>query len=155
MDKSFVSKLFLIVLLAALILLLRLFWVFISAMILALLIASVFYPLYSRLKNLLRGEGRSASLLMTLLVFLVLVIPVGGFVGSLSNEAFDFFDTSRSSLSLKKIPYGLISSEKPENWQESSSALKPLSNCLPQWEGTWGSIYLNRSAPWRPTCSVF
>jgi len=107
MDKSFVSKLFLIVLLAALILLLRLFWVFISAMILAFLIASVFYPLYSRLKNLLRGEGRSASLLMTLLVFLVLVIPVGGFVGSLSNEAFDFFDTSRSALSLKKIQQAL------------------------------------------------
>ena len=47
MDKNFVSKLFLIVLLTALILLLRLFWVFLSAMVLALLIASVFYPLYS------------------------------------------------------------------------------------------------------------
>ncbi len=107
MDKSFISKLFLIVLLAAFILLLRLFWVFLSAMILALLIASLFYPLYSRLRNLLRGEDRSASLLMTLLVFLVLVIPVGGFVGSLSNEAIDFFDMSRSSLSLKNIHQAL------------------------------------------------
>jgi predicted PurR-regulated permease PerM len=107
MDKSFVSRLFLVVLLAALVLLLRLFWVFISAMILALLIASVFYPLYSRLKNRLKGEDRSASLLMTLLVFLVLVIPVGGFVGSLSNEALDFYDTSRSSLSLKNIQQAL------------------------------------------------
>ena len=107
MDKSFVSKLFLIVLLAALILLLRLFWVFISAMVLALLIASVFYPLYSRLKNRLKGDDRSAALIMTLLVFLVLVIPVGGFVGSLSNEALDFYDTSRSSLSLKKIQQAL------------------------------------------------
>jgi len=107
MDKSFVSKLFLIVLLAALVLLLRLFWVFISAMILALLIVSVFYPLYSRLKNRLRGGDRWASLLMTLFVFLVLVIPVGGFVGSLSNEALDFYDTSRSSLSLNNIQQAL------------------------------------------------
>ncbi len=107
MEKSFVSKLFLIVLLAALIMLLRLFWVFISAMVLALLIASVFYPLYSRLKNRLKEDERSAALLMTLLVFLVLVIPVGGFVGSLSNEALDFYDTSRNSLSLKKIHQAL------------------------------------------------
>jgi predicted PurR-regulated permease PerM len=107
MDKGFASKLFLIILLAALILLLRLFWVFISAMVLALLIASVFYPLYSRLKNRLKGDDRSAALLMTLLVFLVLVIPVGGFVGSLSNEALDFYDTSKSALSLKKIQQAL------------------------------------------------
>ena len=106
-NKSFVSRLFLIVLLAALILLLRLFWVFLSAMVLALLIASVFYPLYSRLKNHLKGDERSAALLMTLLVFLVLVIPVGGFVGSLSNEALDFYDTSRSSLSLTNIHQAL------------------------------------------------
>lgn len=103
MEKSFVSKLFLVVLLGVLILLLRLFWAYISAIILALLIASAFYPLYSRLKNLLRGEERSASLLMTILVFLVLIIPVGGFVGTLSNEAFDLYHRSRSSVSIQKI----------------------------------------------------
>ena len=103
MGKSFVSKLFLIVLLVVLILLLRLFWAFISAIILALLIASVFYPLYSRLKKFLRGEERSAALLTTLFVFLVLVVIVGGFVGSLSNEALEFYDWSRSSVSLERI----------------------------------------------------
>ncbi|UCF57324.1 MAG: AI-2E family transporter [Deltaproteobacteria bacterium] len=103
MEKSFVSKLFLVVLLGVLILLLRLFWAYISAIILALLIASAFYPLYSRLKKLLRGEERSASLLMTILVVLVLIIPVGGFVGTLSNEAFDFYRRSKRSVSLQKI----------------------------------------------------
>lgn len=107
MERRFVSKLFLVVLLGALILLLRLFWAFISAIVLAFLIASVFYPLYSYLKKLLKGEERSASLLMTFFVFLVLIIPVGGFVGSLSNEAFDFFDWSRSSVSLQKIQESL------------------------------------------------
>jgi predicted PurR-regulated permease PerM len=103
MEKGLGPKFFLVALLGVFILLLRLFWAYISAIILALLIASAFYPLYSWLKRLLRGEERSASLIMTIFVFFVLVIPVGGFVGTLSNEAFDFYDRSRSSVSLKKI----------------------------------------------------
>jgi predicted PurR-regulated permease PerM len=103
MEKSFVSKVFLIVLVGVLILLLRLFWAYISAIILALLIASAFYPLYVRVKKLLKGEERGASMLMTILIFLVLVIPVGGFVGTLSNEAFDFYRRSRDAVSLLKI----------------------------------------------------
>jgi predicted PurR-regulated permease PerM len=103
MEKSFVSKVFLVVLVGMLILLLRLFWAYISAIILALLIASAFYPLYVRVKKLLKGEERGASMLMTILIFLVLVIPVGGFVGTLSNEAFDFYRRSRDAVSLLKI----------------------------------------------------
>ncbi len=103
MEKSFVSKVFLVVLIGVLILLLRLFWAYISAIILALLIASAFYPLYSRVKKLLKGEERGASMLMTIFIFLVLVIPVGGFVGTLSNEAFDFYRRSREAVSLLKI----------------------------------------------------
>ncbi len=103
MEKSFVSKVFLVVLIGVLILLLRLFWAYISAIILALLIASAFYPLYARVKKLLKGEERGASMLMTIFIFLVLVIPVGGFVGTLSNEAFDFYRRSRDAVSLLKI----------------------------------------------------
>jgi predicted PurR-regulated permease PerM len=103
MEKSFVSKVFLVVLIGVLILLLRLFWAYISAIILALLIASAFYPLYSRVKKLLKGEERGASMLMTIFIFLVLVIPVGGFVGTLSNEAFDFYRRSRDAVTLLKI----------------------------------------------------
>jgi predicted PurR-regulated permease PerM len=40
---------------------------------------------------------------MTIFIFLVLVIPVGGFVGTLSNEAFDFYRRSRDAVSLLKI----------------------------------------------------
>jgi predicted PurR-regulated permease PerM len=82
---------------------LRLFWAYISAIILALLIASAFYPLYAWLKRLLKGEERGASMLMTVFIFLVLVIPVGGFVGTLSNEAFEFYRRSREAVSLLKI----------------------------------------------------
>jgi predicted PurR-regulated permease PerM len=103
MEKSFVSKVFLVVLIGVLILLLRLFWAYMSAIILALLIASAFYPLYARLRKLFKGEERGASMLMTIFIFLVLVIPVGGFVGTLSNEAFDFYGRSREAVSLLKI----------------------------------------------------
>jgi predicted PurR-regulated permease PerM len=103
MEKSFVSKVFLVVLIGVLILLLRLFWAYISAIILALLIASAFYPLYAWVKKLLKGEERGASMLMTIFIFLVLVIPVGGFVGTLSNEAFDFYRRSKDAVSLLKI----------------------------------------------------
>ena len=108
MEKGFISKLFLVILLGALILVFKLFWTYISAIVLALLIASAFYPLYSWVrKGLFRGNERSASLFMSLFILLVLVIPVGGFVGTLSNEAFDFYNRTKDSVSLKKIQEAL------------------------------------------------
>jgi len=103
MEKSFISKIFLVVLLCAIILLFRLFWAYVSSIVLALLIASAFYPLYSWFRKKLKGREHSASLLMSLLVLLVLIIPLGGFVGTLSNEAYDFYGRTRDSVSLKKI----------------------------------------------------
>lgn len=107
MEKSFISKFFLIILLGSFILFFRLFWTYISAIILALLIASAFYPLYSWAKKLFRGNEPIAALCMTFLILLVLIIPVGGFVGTLSNEAFDFYKRSRDSVSLRKIQQSL------------------------------------------------
>jgi predicted PurR-regulated permease PerM len=107
MDKSFISKLYLILLLGALILLFRLFWTYISAIVLALLIASAFYPFYSWVKKLFGGKERSASLVMSLFISFVLIIPVGGFVGTLSNEALDFYNRTKDSVSLKRIQENL------------------------------------------------
>ena len=112
MENSFISKLFLVILLGAVILVLKLFWTYISAIVLALLIASAFYPLYLwALKRLFKGNERSASLFMSLFILLVLVIPVGGFVGTLSNEAFDFYNRTKDSVSLKRIQEGLEGNE--------------------------------------------
>jgi predicted PurR-regulated permease PerM len=107
MEKSFISKLFLVVLLGALILLFRLFWTYISAIVLALLIASAFYPLYARVKRLMKDREQAASLLMTIFVLLVLIVPFGGFVGTLSNEAYDFYARTRTSVSLLKLQQAL------------------------------------------------
>ncbi len=97
------SKLFLIFLLCSSILLLMLFWTYVSSIILALLIASVFYPMYLWVKRLLRDHEVLASLAMTFFILLVVVIPVTWFVSTLSNEAFEFYKSTRDAVSLDKI----------------------------------------------------
>ncbi len=103
MDKRTLSKVFLLVLLGATVLLLRLFWTYISAIVLALLIASAFFPLYTRLRRLLKDRAQPASLLMCLLIAVILIIPVGGFVGTLSNEAFDFYKRTHTLVSISNL----------------------------------------------------
>ncbi|OEU44526.1 MAG: hypothetical protein BBJ60_10320 [Desulfobacterales bacterium S7086C20] len=109
MEKPHSSRPFLIFLIISSALLLSLFWTFLSALILALLITSVFYPVYLRVRKLFRGREVLTSLFMCLFIFLVLVIPLGWFIGTLSNEAFDFYNNTRSALSLNEIQQALQS----------------------------------------------
>ena len=103
MEKKYGSKFFLIFLLCFLILFLWLFWTYISAIILALLTASVLYPMYLWINKLFKGREIFASLFMVFFVLLILVIPVGWFVSTLSNEAFDFYSRASNAVSLKKV----------------------------------------------------
>ena len=103
MDEKLGSKVFFVFLLCSLVLVLRLFWTYVSAIVLALLIASVFHPVYLRVKKFFKGREHSASLCMSLLILLILGIPVGWFIGTVSKEAFDFYSRTRDEVSLKKI----------------------------------------------------
>jgi len=103
MATKFASKVFFVVLVGAAVLLFRIFWTYISAIVLALLISSAFYPLYVWVKKRFGGREQASALFMTILIFLVLFVPAGGFIGTLSNEAFDFYIRTRDSVSLKKI----------------------------------------------------
>jgi len=103
MEKQHGATLFLVFFICSLILLLRLFWTYVSAIVLALLLVSIFYPLYSWAKKVLRERELLATLCMTLFILLILVIPVGWFIGTLSNEAFDFYQRSSNQVSLKQI----------------------------------------------------
>jgi predicted PurR-regulated permease PerM len=51
----------------------------------------------------LKGKMTIASLVVTFLIFLILIVPVGGFIESLSNEAFDFYQRTKSAVSVQKI----------------------------------------------------
>ncbi len=97
------AKLFIIFLLCSLVLVLSLFWTYISAIILALLIASVFHPMYVWIKRLFGGREVLGSLFMTFFILTVLVLPVTWFVGTLSNEAFEFYKNTRDAVSFNQI----------------------------------------------------
>jgi predicted PurR-regulated permease PerM len=97
------AKLFITFLLCSLALLLSLLWTYVSAIVLALLIASVLYPMYAWVKRLFGGREVLGSLFMILFILTVLVLPVSWFVGTLSNEAFEFYNKTRDSVSLSQI----------------------------------------------------
>ncbi len=105
MEKKYGAALFLILLICSLFLLLKLFWTYMSAIVLALLIGSVFYPLFNWVKKKLRDRESASALTVTLLLLLILIIPVGWFVGTLSNEAYEFYKRSSSQVSVTRIQY--------------------------------------------------
>jgi len=104
MEKNdYGSKFFILLLLLSLVLLLWLFWTYISAIVLAFLLASVFSPLHNWLIRIFKDRRTPASAVMTFLIVLILLVPVGGFIGSLSNEAFDFYQRTKNAVSVQKI----------------------------------------------------
>ena len=102
-DKRQGARFFLIFLLCSLLLILKLFWTFLSAIILAMLIVSIFYSLYARINILFRYRETLASLFLTILILITLIIPMGWFVGTLSNEAYELYRKSGNQVSLSKI----------------------------------------------------
>jgi len=103
MDKQQGARFFLLFLLCSLLLILKLFWTFLSAIILAMLIVSIFYPLYTKTKSLFRNREILASLFVTLSILVILVFPMSWFIGTLSNEAYDFYQKSSERVSLSKL----------------------------------------------------
>jgi predicted PurR-regulated permease PerM len=103
MDRSTAPKLFYVILFIFLGLFSWLCWAFISPIVLGLVIASAFYPLYSRYRKIAKGNDVSKALSMTILVFFILAIPVTGFVGSLYKEAFGLYNRTKDSVSMQKV----------------------------------------------------
>ncbi len=103
MDRSTAPKLFYVILFIFLGLLCWLCWTFLSAIVLGLVITSAFYPLYSWYKELFKGKEVFKAVSMTIFIFLVLTIPISGFVGSLYQEALDLYGKTKNSVSLQKI----------------------------------------------------
>ncbi|NLD36028.1 MAG: AI-2E family transporter [Desulfatiglans sp.] len=103
MDQRTAPKLFYVILFIFLGLFSWLCWAFISAIVLGLVIASAFYPLYSWFRGLFKGREVFKALAMTIFVFLVLTIPISGFVGSLYTEALGLYSRTRDSVSIQKM----------------------------------------------------
>ena len=112
MEKQRGVKFFIISLVLSLFLLLALFWSYLPAIVLAFLVSSVLYPLYLQIRKFFNGRETFASLCMILIIFLGLVIPSWWFVRTLSNEAFEFYKRTSSSVSLTKIQEAFESNSK-------------------------------------------
>lgn len=59
--------------------------------------------MYNRIKSICRGQAVPASLIMVFFIILVVVIPIVWFVGTLSNEAFEFYSRTSNSVSINQI----------------------------------------------------
>ena len=103
MAKTNSPKVFLIVLLGILLLLTALFWPYLSSIILALLLAGPFFPLFKKLKTRLKNRESLAALLMVLFIFLILVVPISWLISTISAQAFDFYMQTKDGMTLLKI----------------------------------------------------
>jgi len=103
MQKKISARFFIVFMLFSLGLFLSLLWAYASSIVLAFLIVSAFYPMYNRIKSICRGQAVPASLIMVFFIILVVVIPIVWFVGTLSNEAFEFYSRTSNSVSINQI----------------------------------------------------
>jgi len=62
---------------------------FLSSIIWAILLAMIFYPLFQKLQNLLKKKEFLSAFIMTLLVFLIIVLPFTLLMVSLASEVVD------------------------------------------------------------------
>jgi predicted PurR-regulated permease PerM len=87
------AGIFLLVVISALLFgLYTLYSPFITVLIFAVFFATIFYPIFRRLKKLLHGRGRIASITTCFFTLLVIAIPVSLFATLLVSEGIDAFN---------------------------------------------------------------
>lgn len=78
-----------------------LLWPFVSVIVLAAVITSVFLPVFDFLKK--RISSWLSSLITCVLIFLILFVPMIFFVGALSQEAYGLYKTGRDAVVGEKL----------------------------------------------------
>jgi predicted PurR-regulated permease PerM len=90
----------------------ELFLTFVTPIVLALILISIFNPPYWRMLSACRGNKHIAAFIVTLGIVLLVSIPVSFFLTSLSQQAFIYYQTTQSSTFLGNLlPH--LSSEHP------------------------------------------
>src|SRR5512145_3098371 len=77
---------------------------FSTSLVWAVVIGIATFPLHERLRGRFRGRDGAASAVMTLLVFLVFVLPTVGLVVLLAGEAADAYRFLESAAGSGKVP---------------------------------------------------
>lgn len=89
------SRVFLLVLVVVIsVLFLKMIRPFLTALLLAGIIASLAQPFYRRLVGLLRGRRRGAAVMVLVLMVLVVVVPLAGLLGLVAAEAIKVGDAA-------------------------------------------------------------
>ncbi len=96
-NSRFTIYVFLLTFLISLLLVLQLLWTFITPVVLALVMVSIFHPVYRFMLRVFRGVKSLAAGLTTLLIVLCVMIPFGFFIASLSQQALSFYEQSRGT----------------------------------------------------------
>ena len=81
----------------------RLFWPFVSIIVLGAVITGICNPVYSYINS--KTSPAFASCVTCILIFLVLFVPIVLFVGVLSKEAYDFYLTAKNAVLNDKLRY--------------------------------------------------
>jgi len=107
-SQNIILWFFLVLFLVSAFMLGRLFWPFISALVLAAVVTSIFKPVYNFLNR--KISPLFASLLTCAFIFFILFIPIIFFVGILSKEAYGLYLMGKDAVISDQIKTVLESS---------------------------------------------
>lgn len=94
-TSRFGTYTFVILLISSLILVVHLLFGFITPVVMAMVMVTIFYPLYQRLLRAVKGREYLASSLSTLLIFLLVLIPLSIFFISLVQQGLMLFQKTQ------------------------------------------------------------
>ncbi|MBU1178143.1 AI-2E family transporter [Patescibacteria group bacterium] len=82
---------------------------YVYAVFWAAVIATMFYPLYGRVLNILRGKKTLATSLTMIIIVLIFLIPLAGIVSLIIQQALSLYDTYGNQETIDRASYYLQS----------------------------------------------
>lgn len=111
-SSRFVVASFLILLVLSLLLVVQIFWSLITPIIFALVLLSIFFPLYRSILNIVKERRLLAATLCVTIIFLIVFVPLGFFISKLGNQALYYYEQANSSGLFRQF-LGEFSNEHP------------------------------------------
>ncbi len=96
-SRNLIFWFFVLCFLVSFLLLGKLLYPFISILVMAAVVSSIFHPLYRFFQRARFVGPKLASLVTCILVFLILFIPIVFFVGILTQEAYNLYQTAKDT----------------------------------------------------------
>ena len=132
---QFISYFFIALLVFVVAMVIQIFSPFVKAIFWAAILAFAFYPIYYRLKQLLRNDT-VASVLMTALIFLLVIPPVIYLIVNLAAQAIELYQFATDYVrqgSLNSLIDQIRSIHLVQNIEERLVQWEPLKENLSQW----------------------